>query len=178
MRSPVPIDFAPIKPGLPLTFLAAFLLAAAACLAAFADYRSAAAQVDELAGQRETAQRRLERLRHPHAGAGRLELAPERVAAANRAIDQLNLPWNDLFEIFETRTLPSVALLALEPDGRKGMIRVTAEARTADGMADFLQLLAAEPRLAEVFLTKYEINEQDLNRPVRFVLAARWRREP
>lgn len=175
MTSPILIDFAPQRPRPPLASIALFLVAAAACTAALLDYHSVGAEVEELARQNQEARHQLDDLKRRYAPPPQADLAPEVIAAANRAITQLNLPWEDLFEIFESRTLPTVALLALEPDSRKGLVKITAEAKGPEDMANFLELLVAEPRFAEVALAKHEINQKDANRPVRFVVEARWR---
>lgn len=48
---------------------------------------------------------------------------------ANAAILALSLPWKELFEVFEATRTNDVAMLAIEPDARKGLVRITAEAK-------------------------------------------------
>src|SRR5690606_29033155 len=67
--------------------------------------------------------------------AARTPVASEaQVAAVNAAILQLNLPWRDLHDAVATATPASVALLALEPDAKRRVLRITAEARGSDDM--------------------------------------------
>lgn len=178
MNSPLRIDFACPRPATGMAGVAAFLLAAGACGAAFLHYRSLAEEVAELARQDQAARRNLERLKKRPEAQNRPALPPHVIASVNRAITQLNLPWKDLFEIFESAALPGIALLSLEPESGKSLLRITAEAKDPEEMAKFLEKLAAEPRLTEVLPSRHEINEKDPNRPIRFVLEARWRKEP
>lgn len=171
------IDFATPGTKAAWTRLAVPMLAAAACAAAFLDYRAAAAELAGLASQVEDARRLADGApsgTQVHDASG---IDPKTVTAINRAITWLNVPWQDLFGIFERRRLPAVALLALEPDSQKQLVRVTAEAQGPEDMAAFLELLMREPGFAAVTLTRHEINQQDPSRPIRFVLEARWRME-
>ena len=177
MKPPVAIEFGDRRsPNTGSRFLT-FLLAGLACLVAWLDYRAASREAQDLARQGREASLEVERLRRQPRRDSQAELPTETVIRINRAIIQLNLPWQELFEIFEKRSVPNVALLALEPDSRKRLLRVTAEAKRPEDMVDFLQSLLAEPRFAEVVLIRHEINKEDRNRPIRFLLEARWRME-
>lgn len=175
MNPPLHIDFVAPRPAAGMAGAAFFLLAALAGAAALLKYQNLAATVAGLAQQSEAARHRMERLPRPLAATA---LSPHAVAATNRAIAQLNLPWQELFAIVEATAHPNVALLSLEPDSRQGRLRIAAEARDPDDMAKLLETLLAEPRLSEVALISHEFNPQDPNRPIRFVLEARWRKEP
>jgi Tfp pilus assembly protein PilN len=95
-------------------------------------------------------------------------------AAVNAAILQLNLPWRDLHDAVASATPASVALLALEPDAKRRVLRITAEARASDDMFTYVERLQGLDWFAHVALTRHEINEQDPNRPIRFQLDAQW----
>ena len=102
-------------------------------------------------------------------------ISPAQAAAVNAAIAQLNLPWRDLQDALATATPPSIALLALEPDARKQVLKITAETRSSDAMIDYVvQLKQQELFGAGVQLLRHEINELDPDRPLRFQLEARW----
>lgn len=103
------------------------------------------------------------------------QLVPERAAAINAAIMQLNLPWRELHDAVQAATPPSVALLALEPDARRRVLRITAEAKSSDDMIGYVEQMQAQEWFSGVALTRHEINEQDPNRPIRFQLDAQWR---
>jgi len=101
---------------------------------------------------------------------------PEAQAAAvNAAVLQLNLPWRALHDAVQAGTPANVALLALEPDARKSLLRITAEAKTSDDMIAYVEQLKKSEWFSGVLLARHEINEQDPNRPIRFQLDAQWR---
>lgn len=95
--------------------------------------------------------------------------------AVNAAIAQLNLPWRDLHDAVHAATPATVALLALEPDAKRRVLRVTAEARSMADMLSYVERMQEQDWFAGVVLTRHEINEQDPNRPVRFQFDAQWR---
>jgi hypothetical protein len=98
-----------------------------------------------------------------------------KVRAINDAITKLNLPWDKLFAVFEASKPDTVALLSLEPDGKKHTLVVQAESKTPEHMIMFAERLRREPMFEEAFLTKHEVREQDVNRPYRFALELHWR---
>lgn len=100
---------------------------------------------------------------------------PGQVDAVNAAVIQLNLPWRALLEAVEAATPPTVALLALEPDGKRRSVKVMAEVRTSTEMLDFVTQLKRQELFDEVVLTRHETNEQDAVRPLRFQVEAHLR---
>ena len=102
-------------------------------------------------------------------------IAPAQAAAVNAAILQLNLPWRDLQEALASATPPAIALLALEPDARKRVLKITAETTSSDAMVAYIaQLKRQELFGTRVQLLRHEINALDPNKPLRFQLEARW----
>ena len=102
-------------------------------------------------------------------------IAPAQAQAVNAAILQLNLPWRDVQDALASATPPGIALLALEPDARKRVLKITAETTGSDAMVAYVaQLKQQELFGARVQLLRHEINELDPNRPLRFQLEARW----
>lgn len=95
-------------------------------------------------------------------------------SAVNGAIAQLNLPWRDVFDAIESATPATVALLALEPDAKKHLLKGIAEAKHSDDMIAYVELLKRQAFFSNVALTKHEVNEQDPNRPLRFQFEANW----
>jgi Tfp pilus assembly protein PilN len=174
------IDFA--SPSLRRTVyetprLAWLLLGAGLCLCVPAAYQARQYLADERAFEAELAARNA-RVAAPRAvqPAAQAPLASEAQAAAiNAAILQLNLPWGGLHDAIKAATPASVALLALEPDTKRRVLRVTAEARSSDDMLAYVERMADQEWFAGVALTRHEINEQDPNRPIRFQFEAQWR---
>lgn len=101
-------------------------------------------------------------------------LGEQQAAAVNAAIMQLNLPWRALHDAVRAATPATVALLALEPDARKRVLRITAEARNSDDMIAYVEKLQEQDLFGAATLVRHEIGEQDPNRPLRFQVDAEW----
>lgn len=172
------IDFAP--PGLARTLhrtpIAAWMLAGFALLLCIV---AAVAGADLMARQRDhegrlAALQARATLPAPAPVVAAAPITEQQAAAVNAAVMQLNLPWRALQDAVASATPAGVALLALEPDPRKRMLRISAEARTSDEMIDYVSRLKREELFSDVSLTHHEINDQDPNRPIRFELDAFW----
>jgi Tfp pilus assembly protein PilN len=97
-----------------------------------------------------------------------------RAGAVNAAIGQLNLPWQEVFNAIEAATPATIALLALEPDAKRHVLKGVAEAKASDEMIGYLEALRQQDFFSELALTRHEINEQDPNKPIRFQFEANW----
>ena len=107
---------------------------------------------------------------------------PEEVArdlkSANEALQKLTVPWETLFTALESTRGDRIALLAMEPDARKGQVRIIAEAKAANDMLDYLRRLGSESAFRGVVLINHQVQQQDSERPLRFSLAVNWDRKP
>ncbi len=103
-----------------------------------------------------------------------LQIPEAQAAFVNAAVLQLNLPWRDLQEAVAAATPPAVALLALEPDARKRVLKISAEARNSDDMIAYIQQLKEQELFSGVQLVRHEISQLDPNRPIRFQVEAGW----
>jgi len=175
----VNIDFAPATvrrtlfhthPLVLLLTLGAALLCAAAALAGWQLSRQQQARAAELEQMRQRAAARIQR---PHEVA-QVAIAPAQAQFVNGAIGQLNLPWRELQDAVAAATPRQIALLALEPEPRKQLLKLTAEARSSDDMVDYVAQLKQQELFTSVILLRHEINEQDPNRPLRFQVEAIW----
>ena len=101
-------------------------------------------------------------------------ILPAQAAAVNGAILQLNLPWRELKDAVAAATPATVALLALEPDPKKHLLKLTAEAETSDDMLAYIQKLQAQEFFSAVLLTRHEINPEGASQPIRFQVEAQW----
>lgn len=128
-------------------------------------------------GRRHDAELAAVRARQAPAPAPQAPLArisePEALAV-NAAVAQLNLPWRALHDAVAEATPASIALLALEPDARKQVLKITAEARNAEDMVGYVERLGRQELFSSALLTRHEINEQDPVRPIRFQIEAAW----
>lgn len=98
--------------------------------------------------------------------------------AVQRALADLALPWEALFASLEASLGPNVALLSIDPDPAREVLRMGGEARDFAALLDFVERLQVTPALADVHLLSHEIRTDVAQRPYRFLLAARWRTQP
>ena len=98
----------------------------------------------------------------------------QEAAAVNKAIATLNLPWRALHDAVRAATPANVALLALEPDAGKRVLRISAEAKNSDDMLAYVAALGQGELFGSVTLVRHEVIEQDPNRPLRFQIDAGW----
>jgi len=93
---------------------------------------------------------------------------------ANTVILALSLPWEALFEALESSQTKEVAVLAIEPDAKKGLVRISAEAKKLESMLDYVANLQKIALFREVLVLNHQIQDQDPEKPIRFVLQAAW----
>jgi Tfp pilus assembly protein PilN len=176
---PLRIDFAP--PSLTRTWFhtsrpARVLAGVALVLVAIAGI-----QAWQLAEQRRIDAEQVARVAQRHAvpvvaapEVAKVTVSVPQAAAVNAAVLQLNLPWRELHDAIGAATPGSVALLALEPDARKHMVRITAEAKGSDDMIGYVEQLQKQDWFTGVALTHHETNDVDPNKPIRFQVEAQW----
>ncbi|MYM41685.1 hypothetical protein [Duganella qianjiadongensis] len=173
------IDFAPasVRRTLFHTHPAVWLLAAGAALlcasAALAGWQMSKQQQARAAELEQIRQRAAALMQRPRE-VTQVSIAPAQAQFVNGAIGQLNLPWRELQDAVAAATPRQIALLALEPEPRKQLLKLTAEARSADDMVTYVAQLKQQELFASVTLLLHEINEQDPNRPLRFQVEAIW----
>jgi hypothetical protein len=92
----------------------------------------------------------------------------------NAAILALSLPWNEFFEAFEATRTDDVAVLAIEPDAQKGLVRISAEANKLENMLNYVATLQKIAMFREVLILNHQIQDQDPQKPIRFVVQAVW----
>lgn len=170
---PIAIDFKRARAGLgglSLALLAAGLIAVAYVGSAqrelAARIRDAESRVNRL---EQTGTRRLP-VTHAEDGAA-LQLE---VRQANAILRELAMPWNGLFTAVETSGEKDVALLSVQPDAQRRVLRLSGEARNLAALLRYVERLEKNPALSRVYLTQHEIRGQDPERPVRFALNADW----
>ncbi len=102
----------------------------------------------------------------------------EQVQKANAIIAQLATPWDKVFDALEGAVNRDVALLSLEPDPVRGLIRAGAEARNAHAMLDYLKRLGESGFLRQPVLISHQIKAEDPHRPIQFTFSASWSTPP
>ncbi|NTV94330.1 MAG: PilN domain-containing protein, partial [Thiobacillus sp.] len=91
-----------------------------------------------------------------------------------QVLNQLALPWDRLFSAVEESSGADVALLVMEPDTLKGLVRIGGEAKHLDAALAFVKQLGAHPIFTRVALQNHQVQQQDPQKPVRFSLVAAW----
>jgi Tfp pilus assembly protein PilN len=104
---------------------------------------------------------------------------PQALAAelkhANEILLQLTLPWGQLFASAEAVGTPDVALLSIESETDKRRVKISGEAKNLEAILDYLRYLKSQPALVDVYLQSHELQKQDTQQPVRFVVSAEWK---
>ena len=109
------------------------------------------------------------------AEAGASQEAVQRRQNARRAVVRaLGRPWDALYGDIEAMSVDDVALLAVEPDPRRGDVRIAGEARDAQALHGYVAALENTPSLARVSLAQHETVGDGAPGSLRFVLVARW----
>lgn len=97
------------------------------------------------------------------------------IRRANAVIEQLSVPWGDLFEAIEAADARGLGLLSLTPSARDRSLRLAGEARSMAELLAYVQRMAAQPALQQVHLLAYGTAMRDGTPVVSFTLAATWR---
>ncbi len=99
---------------------------------------------------------------------------PRATKAAAAVARDLQVPWAQMLSALETVQAREVALLAVEPSALRHNIRITAEAKSADAMLNYVEALRGDS-FPEVILASHQVQVQTPGNPVRFVVQVRWR---
>lgn len=118
---------------------------------------------------RETLQRAADRFRVPQP-----VLSDAHVAAVNEAVGKLNLPWRDLFDLLESSTPTTIALIELEPDASAQRLVITAEAPGYDAMLEYVATLRSHPMATEALLLRHELVQSAGRSSFRFQVGLHW----
>jgi Tfp pilus assembly protein PilN len=106
----------------------------------------------------------------------RVERAPADPALLRSAAivkRELQMPWGQLLLALERVPSHDVAVLSIEPAATQRTLRITADARHADAMLDYLAQLKQQS-LTQVVLTSHQFQAQTPGTPIRFQVQARW----
>jgi len=93
---------------------------------------------------------------------------------AQRVIDQLAMPWDTLFQTLETTLGDDVSLLGVVPDAEKMTLNINGEARSLTAMVAYQTRLADDALFQDVYISSHQTQQQDQQKPVRFLVSARW----
>jgi hypothetical protein len=89
---------------------------------------------------------------------------------------KLSLPWDRLFDEIEKADSKDVVLLSLQPEVKRGLVKIGGEARDKFAMLLYVNSLQEGGYFSDVRLLEHEVNERDPDKPVRFSISAGWGR--
>lgn len=96
------------------------------------------------------------------------------IIRANKTINRLTVPWESLFQAVEAANFIDAALLAIQPELDKQLLVLTAEAKDLPSMLEYIRRLSGESVLVKAELVSHQVQQQDPQKPVRFVVHAGW----
>jgi hypothetical protein len=173
---PIVIDFRrrrPLLGGTGLALLAAGLIAAVYVASVQRGLAEQLRAAEQKMGSLERAGARTKVVRSDDGAALQLE-----VRQANEILHQLALPWDSLFQAIESSRAQDVALLAVQPDAVRRMVRLSGEARNLGALLGYIDRLGKSGVLSDVYLLQHELRSQDPDKPVQFALVANWSPRP
>lgn len=100
------------------------------------------------------------------------------VQRANRIIEQLTVPWDELFGAVEAADARGLAVLSLTPNALDRSLRLAGESRSMNELLAYVGRVAEQPGLSGVHLLAYNTVLRDGVPVVAFTLAATWRQLP
>jgi len=93
---------------------------------------------------------------------------------AGRVIERLSTPWDRLFQEVEGSIGEQVTLLSVEPDTEKRELRIVAEAKNLAAMLEYVKGLRNIALFRDAHVLSHQVQQQDPQRPVRFVVSVQW----
>jgi hypothetical protein len=94
---------------------------------------------------------------------------------------QLGTPWTAMLTDLEAAsqdTKGRIAVLSVEPDYDKHLVRINGESRNLSVVLAYLQRLQESRSLRYPMLDSHDVVAEDKEHPVRFALTAQWRELP
>lgn len=146
------------------------------CIAGIAAAAAVGITFDDQLTERNRLDAQLGGIAQPHRTVNPASTKTAEEAAAMRR--ELQVPWTLLLTELEAASqdrAAKVALLQVEPDPAKHLVRITAEARTLPDALDYLSRLQQSKVLKYPMLDSHERRKDDPEHPVRVKLSAEWR---
>lgn len=169
------LDFTPARDGASWSGIAALAAGLAACAALILFHQ----QLLERVARAQAELGALSPRRAPSDAAARgLRKQGEAIERANLVAHELARRWDLVFLALESARTPNVALLAIEPDASRSLLRLTGEAKRKTDMLAYVERLQAAQPLQRVMLESHEVLLPVPERPVRFIVTAAWEAQP
>lgn len=112
------------------------------------------------------------------AGGHGVEDMAQEVKRANEVLRQLTLPWDELFKAVESAAGKEVALLVMEPNAEKHVVKISGETKDLAKLLKYITQLEEQDVFGQVYLQSHQVQQQNPDKPVRFSLLAVWREKP
>jgi hypothetical protein len=96
------------------------------------------------------------------------------IQKANGVLEQMNIPWGQLFAAVESAENADVALLAVQPDPRSRAVLIAGQGRSIPVVLAYMERLERTKRLRDVVLQSHEVKTKEPGQPVGFTVAATW----
>lgn len=96
------------------------------------------------------------------------------VARANKIVQQITLPWGQLFDALEAATYQPAPLLQVHPDSENRVLTLVGETQDFVALDVYLKQLQSQPIFTSVYLVDYELSQAEIPRPLHFTLRATW----
>lgn len=106
-------------------------------------------------------------------GAPARTAAPEELAAVRDTVERLAMPWEGLFAALESAADDQVALLAIEPDAKKGTVLISGDSKDYLAALGYVLNLSRAEALRGVQLVRHEKTDESRG-SVRFAVSALW----
>jgi hypothetical protein len=116
--------------------------------------------------------------RKEQASRAELQGVTQETRRANEVLRRLTLPWDRLFEAVEAASGKEVALLAIDPDLEKKVVKISGEAKNLAAALAYVQRLERQEMFGTVYLQSHQVQRLDPEKPVRFSLLGMLGRKP
>lgn len=97
----------------------------------------------------------------------------QEIAAVRDTIDELSLPWQNLFTALENMDSPDIRLATIEPNARQRKLRITASTTDILNMFRYIHDLSNQRVFNDILLMSHEYH-QEQPVPVSFTMEAAW----
>ena len=101
-------------------------------------------------------------------------VSSQQLAQLREDFNVLATPWNTLLDSIEQSDMPDIALVGIDPSVKKQQIILTGEAKNLATILQYINKLSQQTALSQVVLQKHVVNEAINEKPVSFIIIAKW----
>jgi uncharacterized protein YfaT (DUF1175 family) len=177
MSRAVHLDYQRTPGGFPWAGMALLALTLALLARIGSDYVSLTRQAAKLEAKAVQIAQTHPKLRNEKLSVAEVRDRAQEVKRANEVLRRLTLPWERLFQAVESSSGKEVALLTVNPDMEKGVVKISGEAKNLASALEYIQKLEKQEMFGTVYLQSHQIQWQDSEKPVRFSILGMLRRK-